>query len=45
MKQRTAKATTSKRSAVKYLTELGVLNKNGRYTKTYCDLCTKSKAA
>jgi hypothetical protein len=45
MKQRTVKAKASKESAVKYLAELGVLTKSGRYTKTYRTLCIKSKAA
>lgn len=45
MHERTKKATKSKKAAIAYLAELGMLNKDGSYSATYLDLCTRSKAA
>ena len=45
MRARTKKATVSKQAAIKYLVELGMMEKDGTFSKTYRDLCIKSKAA
>jgi hypothetical protein len=45
MRQRTKKATVSKQAAIDYLVELGMMKKDGSFSKTYLELCTKSKAA
>ncbi len=45
MHERTAKATKSKKAAIAYLAELGMLNKDGSHSKVYRRLCIKSKAA
>lgn len=41
MHERTKKATKSKKAAIAYLAELGMLNKDGSYSATYLDLYQK----
>ena len=45
MRARTKKATKSKKAAIAYLAELGMLNKDGSHSEIYRQLCIKSKAA
>ncbi len=45
MRERTKKATRSKKAAIAYLADLGMLNKDGSQSKIYRELCIKSKAA
>lgn len=45
MRKRTQKAIVSKQAAIDYLVELGMMKKDGTFSKTYLELCTKSKAA